>query len=105
VLPKYFRLVRKEDRLSEAQFDALTDLACRLARRKPKGAGERITENTLIRVPSSSCWPRPAGGSRTGPPGATPGSAGWPAENYQPLTTEILEAFRARTALLAVVAV
>ena len=29
---------------------ALTDLARRLNRRKPKGAGERITENTLIRV-------------------------------------------------------
>src|SRR5207302_6968369 len=48
--PKYLRLVRKEARLSADQFDALTDLARRLNRRKPKGVGERITENTLIRV-------------------------------------------------------
>jgi hypothetical protein len=49
-VPKYLRLVRKEARLSADQFDALTDLARRLNRRKPKGVGERITENTLIRV-------------------------------------------------------
>lgn len=49
-VPKYLRLVRKEARLSAEQFDALTDLARRLNRRKPKGVGERITENTLIRV-------------------------------------------------------
>lgn len=49
-IPKYLRLVRKEARLSAEQFDALTDLARRLNRRKPKGVGERITENTLIRV-------------------------------------------------------
>lgn len=49
-VPKYLRLVRKEARLSTEQFDALTDLARRLNRRKPKGVGERITENTLIRV-------------------------------------------------------
>lgn len=49
-VPKYLRLVRKEARLSAEQFDALTDLARRLNRRKPKGVGERITENTLIRI-------------------------------------------------------
>lgn len=49
-LPKYLRLARKEARLSEDQVDALTELARRLERRKPKGAGERITENTLIRI-------------------------------------------------------
>ncbi len=49
-VPKYLRLVRKEARLSAEQFDALTDLARRLNRRKPRGVGERITENTLIRV-------------------------------------------------------
>jgi hypothetical protein len=36
--------------MSEEQFDPLTDLARRLSRRKPEGAGERITESTLIRV-------------------------------------------------------
>lgn len=49
-LPKYLRLARKEARLSEDQVDALTELARRLERRKPKGVGERITENTLIRI-------------------------------------------------------
>jgi hypothetical protein len=49
-VPKYLRLVRKEARLSTEQFEALTDLARRLNRRKPRGVGERITENTLIRV-------------------------------------------------------
>ncbi len=49
-VPKYLRLVRKEARLSAEQFDALTDLARRLNRRKARGVGERITENTLIRV-------------------------------------------------------
>lgn len=49
-VPKYLRLVRKEARLSAEQFDALTDVARRLNRRKPRGAGERITENTLIRI-------------------------------------------------------
>ena len=44
------RLVRKEARLTAEQFQPLTELARRLNRRKPKGVGERITENTLIRV-------------------------------------------------------
>jgi len=49
-VPKYLRLIRKEARLSAEQFDSLTDLARRLNRRKPAGVGERITENTLIRI-------------------------------------------------------
>ncbi|MDB9494414.1 hypothetical protein PN441_08430 [Spirulina major CS-329] len=47
-LPKYLQLIRKEARLREDQVDALFMLARRLNRQK-KG-GERITENTLIRV-------------------------------------------------------
>lgn len=46
--PKYLTLLRKETRLREDQFDDLTALARTLNRRR-KG-GERITENTLIRV-------------------------------------------------------
>lgn len=49
-LPKYLRLVRKEARLTEEQIEALTALSRRLNRRRGKGEGERITENTLIRV-------------------------------------------------------
>ena len=48
-VPKYLTLVRKEARLREDQLDSLTKVA-RLLNRKRKGAGERITENTLIRV-------------------------------------------------------
>ncbi len=47
-LPKYLTLVRKEARIREDQLDQLTVLARKLNRAK-KG-GERITENTLIRV-------------------------------------------------------
>lgn len=49
-LPKYLRLVRKEARLTEDQVEALTALARRLNRQRGRGEGERITENTLIRV-------------------------------------------------------
>lgn len=48
-LPKYLTLVRKEARLREDQLDDLTSLA-RSLNRKRQGSGERITENTLIRV-------------------------------------------------------
>lgn len=47
--PRYLQLVRKDTRLREDQLAALTDLARRLSRRR-RGGGERITENTLIRV-------------------------------------------------------
>lgn len=46
--PKYLQLVRKEARLREDQVDDLTLLARELNRQKE--GGERITENTLIRV-------------------------------------------------------
>ncbi|GAA4003591.1 hypothetical protein GCM10022631_13180 [Deinococcus rubellus] len=49
ILPKYQRLVRKEARLHEAQYDELTRLARELNRRKQK-VGEIITANTLLRV-------------------------------------------------------
>ena len=48
-VPKYLTLVRKEARLREDQLDNLTSLT-RALNRKRRGAGERITENTLIRV-------------------------------------------------------
>jgi len=41
--------VRKECRLRPDQLDALTALARRLNRER-RGRGERITENTLIRL-------------------------------------------------------
>ena len=46
--PKYLTLIRKEARFREDQIDALTALTRKL-NRKRKG-GERLTENTLIRV-------------------------------------------------------
>lgn len=49
-LPKYARLVRKEARLSEEQVDQLTRLSRGLNRQRQTGEGERLTENTLIRV-------------------------------------------------------
>jgi hypothetical protein len=52
-LPKYLRLVRKEARVREDQFNQLTQLTRQInkARRRQHGVvGERITENTLIRV-------------------------------------------------------
>ena len=48
-IPKYLTLIRKEARLHEQQLDKLTSLT-RSLNRKRKGTGERITENTLIRV-------------------------------------------------------
>lgn len=47
--PLYLRLVRKEARLREEQYAALTQHARRLSRAR-RGQGARITENTLIRV-------------------------------------------------------
>jgi len=48
-VPKYLQLERKEVRLRLDQLDALTTLTRRLNRAR-KGKGERLTENTLIRV-------------------------------------------------------
>lgn len=48
-VPKYQRLVRKEARLHEVQYDELTRLARELNRRKQE-VGEIITANTLLRV-------------------------------------------------------
>lgn len=45
----YLRLVRKEARLREEQYAALTQHARRLSRAR-RGQGARITENTLIRI-------------------------------------------------------
>jgi hypothetical protein len=45
----YSRLDRKETRLRPDQYERLTEHARRLNRAKGPG-GERITENTLIRV-------------------------------------------------------
>lgn len=47
--PKYLRLTRKEARLRDDQIEALSRLARRLNKER-QGRGERITENTLIRV-------------------------------------------------------
>lgn len=49
-VPKYLALERKEARLRGDQVDSLASLARRVNRQKPSGGGERITENTLIRV-------------------------------------------------------
>lgn len=46
--PKYLTLVRKETRLREDQLEQLTILTRKLNRQRR--GGERITENTLIRV-------------------------------------------------------
>ena len=47
-LPLYLTLVRKETRLREDQLEKLTVLTRKLNRQRR--GGERITENTLIRV-------------------------------------------------------
>lgn len=47
--PKYLTLVRKETRLTELQIEQLTAISRKLNRQR-RGRGERITENTLIRV-------------------------------------------------------
>lgn len=48
-LPRYLTLIRKESRITQAQADQLSSLvrSLNMARR---GEGERITDNTLIRV-------------------------------------------------------
>jgi hypothetical protein len=48
--PKYLALQRKEARLRGDQVDGLASLARRMNRGKVERGGERITENTLIRV-------------------------------------------------------
>lgn len=48
-VPKYLQLERKEVRVRMAQMESLTTLSRQL-NRKRKGQGERLTENTLIRV-------------------------------------------------------
>ena len=48
--PLYRRLARKEARLREDQFVALSRLVRILARRRVSRGGPRLTENTLIRV-------------------------------------------------------
>jgi RNA polymerase-interacting CarD/CdnL/TRCF family regulator len=48
--PLYRRLARKEARLREDQFIALSRLVRILARRRTNRSGPRLTENTLIRV-------------------------------------------------------
>ena len=47
--PHYLTLVRKETRLKQEQFDELSQLSKKLNRQR-KSTGDRITENTLIRV-------------------------------------------------------
>ncbi len=49
-LPKYLALERKEARLRRDQVDSLSSLARRVNRQKTSRGGERITENTLIRI-------------------------------------------------------
>lgn len=48
--PLYRRFARKEARLREDQFIALSRLVRILARRRTTRSGPRLTENTLIRV-------------------------------------------------------
>ena len=48
-VPPYLRLTRKEVRFREAQLDVLDRTVRRLMRAR-RGGGERITENTLVRV-------------------------------------------------------
>jgi hypothetical protein len=48
-LPRYLELERKEVRIRDDQLAALTATSRRLNKRR-RGRGERITENTLIRV-------------------------------------------------------
>lgn len=47
--PRYLTLVRKESRISQTQADQLSSLA-RSINMSRRGIGERITDNTLIRV-------------------------------------------------------
>ena len=48
-LPPYLRLTRKEVRFREEQLEALDRVVRRLVRAR-RGGGERITDNTLVRV-------------------------------------------------------
>ena len=48
--PLYRRLARKEARVREDQYVALSQLVRVLARRRTDRSGARLTENTLIRV-------------------------------------------------------
>lgn len=48
--PRYLQLVRKESRLRMDQVDALAVLTRQLGRRRTRRGGERLTDNTLIRV-------------------------------------------------------
>lgn len=48
-LPRYLQLERKDVRMRLDQLDALTNLSRRLNKQR-RGRGERITENTLVRV-------------------------------------------------------
>lgn len=47
--PRYLQLARKEARITHEQADALASLTRRLNRQR-HGTGERITDNTLLRV-------------------------------------------------------
>ena len=49
-VPRYLQLVRKESRLRMDQVDALAVLTRQLGRRRTRRGGERLTDNTLIRV-------------------------------------------------------
>lgn len=48
--PKWAQMERKDARLRDDQMDELTVLTRRLNRARGRGQGERITENTLLRV-------------------------------------------------------
>lgn len=48
--PLYLQLARKEARLRVEQVDALAHLTRQLNRRRTHRGGERLTDNTLIRV-------------------------------------------------------
>ena len=48
-VPKYLTLVRKETRLRDDQLEQLTAITRKLNRQRQR-KGERITENTLIRI-------------------------------------------------------
>lgn len=48
--PLYMRLTRKEVRFRDDQLEALDRVARRLVRARRGAGGERITENTLVRV-------------------------------------------------------
>ena len=48
--PRYLQLTRKEVRFRDDHLEALDKLARRLQRARRGHTGERITENTLVRV-------------------------------------------------------